>query len=64
MPMDQLGRSTVAVVALVGVVAICVAVWVYQDVGVTDQALDPLIGPTLMSILRLSLILGPNWGME
>ena len=47
MPMDQIGRSTIAVVALVGVVAIGVAVWMYRDVGVPDQALDPPIGPTL-----------------
>ena len=47
MPIDQIGRSTIAVVALVGVVAIGVAVWMYRDVGVPDQALDPPIGPTL-----------------
>ena len=47
MPMDQIGRSTIAVIALVGVVAIGVAVWMYRDVGVPDQALDPPIGPTL-----------------
>ena len=47
MPMDQIGRSTIAVVALVGIVAIGVAVWMYRDVRVPDQALDPPIGPTL-----------------